>query len=309
MARTRQASVAEADRRRTRPRRASGTAAVLVFTGPALLWFAAFLLIPLVAVFWLSTQQWNGLLDTPRFIGLQNFAKLAVDPALASAASNTAVQVIVEVLVVTFGGYMLGYYISLRGRLSGLILTLGLVPILTSAAARALMFVGVLQPEGLLNGLLRALGLDSLTQPWLGSTSTALGVIIGVDLWGAIGFTAVMVSARLSSVSSEIREAAAIDGAGHWRFMWSIAFPMITPFVGALAIMHFMWALMSSAQNVLLLTHGGPGTSSMNLAYMMYESAFITNRLGYSQAIGVLLLFVGVLGMVGIQLLSKDRTK
>lgn len=294
---------AAAPGRRSRADRVS-----LLFSAPALLWFTAFLLVPLLGVFWLSVQDWSGLLSTPTFTGLSNFAHLMDDPSLASALRNTAVQVVVELVVVMAGGYMLGYYIAMRGRLSGLLLTLGLVPILTSAAARALMFVGILQPQGLLNGLLEAIGLGALAQPWLGSPSTALGVIIVVDIWGALGFTAVMVSARLSSLSSEIREAARIDGASEWTIMWRVALPIVTPFVGALAIMHFMWALMASAQNVLLLTRGGPGTSSMNLAYMMYEAAFITNQLGYSQAIGVLLVVIGVAGMVAIRKLSKDRT-
>lgn len=289
-------------------RRSRADRVSLLFSAPALLWFTAFLLVPLLGVFWLSVQDWSGLLSTPTFTGLSNFAHLMDDPSLASALRNTAVQVVVELVVVMAGGYMLGYYIAMRGKLSGLLLTLGLVPILTSATARALMFVGILQPQGLLNGLLEAIGLGALAQPWLGSPSTALGVIIVVDIWGALGFTAVMVSARLSSLSSEIREAARIDGAGEWMIMWRVALPVITPFVGALAIMHFMWALMASAQNVLLLTRGGPGTSSMNLAYMMYEAAFITNQLGYSQAIGVLLVVIGVVGMVAIRKLSKDRT-
>lgn len=282
--------------------------AVMIFTAPALLWFAVFLLLPLLLVFWLSTQEWAGLLATPEFVGGDNFVALTQDPSVESALRNTAIQVMIELIVVTFAGYMLGYYISSRLRFSRLVLTLGLVPILTSAAARALMFVGVLQPQGLLNGALRAIGLESFTQPWLGSVSTTLGVIIAVDIWGALGFTAVMTSARLSSISSEVREAALIDGASEWKIMWRIALPMIAPFVGALAIMHFMWALMASAQNVLLLTRGGPGTSSMNLAYMMYESAFVTNQLGYSQAIGVLLVVLGALGMILIRLISKDRT-
>ncbi|MCL3863303.1 sugar ABC transporter permease [Actinotalea sp. K2] len=288
-------------------RRRNGLFTVL-FAAPALAWFSLFLLVPLLGVFWLSTQDWSGLLASPSFNGLDNYRTLLDDPSLASALRNTAVQVVVELVIVTAGGYMLGYYIALRGRLSGLVLTLGLVPILTSASARALMFVGVLQPQGLLNGLLRAVGLDALAQPWLGSPSTTLGVIIAVDIWGALGFTAVMVSARLANLSGEVREAARLDGASEWTIMWRVALPIITPFVGALAILHFMWALMASAQNVLLLTNGGPGTSSMNLAYMMYEAAFITNQLGYSQAIGVLLIVLGIAGMAIIRALSKDRT-
>lgn len=280
----------------------------MLFSTPALLWFAAFLLLPLMAVFWLSVQDWTGMLSTPTFNGLDNFVRLMNDPALGSALQNTVVQVLVGLAIAIGGGYMLGYYIALRGRLSGLMLTLGLVPILTSAAARALMFIAVFQPQGLLNGFLSTIGLNALAQPWLGSTSTALGVIIFVDVWASIGFNAVMVSARLTTFSPEIREAAMLDGAGEWTIMWRVSLPIVTPFIGALAIVQFLWSLMSSAQNVLLLTQGGPGNSSMNLAYMMYENAFVTNHLGYSQAIGVLLVVVGVLGIVFIRKLSRDRT-
>ncbi len=212
------------------------------------------MLVPLGAVFYFSTQEWSSLLSTPRYTGLDNYLALASDARLHRALSNTVVQVVVELLIVIVFGYMLGYFLSLKRWGGNVLLTLCLVPILTSAAARALMFTGIFQPQGLLNNALKFVGLGEFTQPWLGTPETALAVIIVVDVWGAIGFTAVMTSAKLSDGSSEIREAAMLDGAGEWKIMWRVSLPMVAPFVGTLAILHFMWALMHSAQNVLLLT-------------------------------------------------------
>ena len=292
----------------TRRSRNRDAVASLLLATPALVWFSAFMLVPLGAVFYFSTQEWSSLLSTPRYTGLDNYLALASDARLHRALSNTVVQVVVELLIVIVFGYMLGYFLSLKRWGGNVLLTLCLVPILTSAAARALMFTGIFQPQGLLNNALKFVGLGEFTQPWLGTPETALAVIIVVDVWGAIGFTAVMTSAKLSDGSSEIREAAMLDGAGEWKIMWRVSLPMVAPFVGTLAILHFMWALMHSAQNVLLLTRGGPGDASTNLAYLVYQTAFVTKELGYSQAIGVILIVFGVLGMVIIRWLSKDRT-
>ncbi|NJL57535.1 sugar ABC transporter permease [bacterium] len=77
--------------------------------------------------------------------------------------------------------------------------------------------------------------------------------------------------------------------------MWP--YPLILNFIGVGAMLHFMWLLLGSTQNVLLLTQGGPGNSSLTLGYYLYEQAFEVQRLGYSQAIGVVIFFIGIAGM------------
>lgn len=117
-----------------------------------------------------------------------------------------------------------------------------------------MMFVGVYMPNGILNTLLSAVGLENLRRLWLGDPSVALGAVIGADVWASIGFQSMMFYAALSGISREYYEAARIDGAGNWTIMWRIAFPLIIDIFGVLLMLRTLWILLGSAQVVLLLT-------------------------------------------------------
>jgi multiple sugar transport system permease protein len=160
----------------------------------------------------------------------------------------------------------------------------------------------------MLNATLENLGLGDLAKPWLASEQTALASIIVVGLWQGIGFTAILFSARLESISSELYEAARLDGASDWRVMWGIAFPISYAYVGTLAMLQYIWMLFASAGLILLLTRGGPGTASTTLSLMVYKKAFLENELGYSQAIGVVLFFAGLVGMLVIRRVFREKT-
>ncbi|MBA2725915.1 MAG: sugar ABC transporter permease [Actinobacteria bacterium] len=289
------------------PHRRDRRGELIAYTAPATVWFLVFMIGPFVAMFYLAFTEWNSLLATPEFNGIQNFLRLPRDPAFGQAVRNTLVQIVVELALVIPLGFMLGYLLVQPFRGRGFLSVVFFVPILVSASARAMMFVGLYMPDGFINNALSGIGLDRLTHVWLADPATVLGSVILVDVWASTGFNAVMIASRLSSVPSDLFEAAGLDGASHWSKMWRIAFPIILDFIATLTMLHFLWALLSSAQNILLLTRGGPGNSSMTLGYMLYERAFGTSQLGYSQAIGVVLFFVGILGLLVIRRLIRQR--
>jgi multiple sugar transport system permease protein len=76
--------------------------------------------------------------------------------------------------------------------------------------------------------------------------------------------------------------------------MWQVAFPLMLDFFGVVVILQFLYILSGAAQNVILLTNGGPGNATLTLGFYLYNQAFLTQRLGYSQAIAVLIFFVGI---------------
>lgn len=178
-------------------------------------------------------------------------------------------------------------------------------PALISASAKAMIFYGVFSPNGMINHLLDGLGLGGLQHAWLAEPSTALACIIAIDIWSGIGYTAILYAARLTAIPAEVYEAAELDGAGHWRRMWRITFPMVRDYVGVTVMLQVLWTLFTSAQNVLLLTQGGPGNSSTTLSYLVYEKAFVQSDLGYSQAAGVLLFALGLAAMLTIRRLFR----
>jgi multiple sugar transport system permease protein len=288
-------------------RRTRFSPALAALTVPAMVWYAVFTLGPLIAVFVIATLAWPGIIATPSFIGLKNFQTIFTDPVFWTSVLNTGVQMVIVIPLMIPIAFMTGYYVSMKPRGHRILRVILFTPALISVAAQAIVFLSIFAPTGLLNGALTNVGLSSLVTPWLASDNTALGTVIVVNLWSGIGFTAILFSARLSSIPQEVFEAAELDGARHWRRMWQIAYPITKDYFGVLTMLQFIWVLFSSAATILLLTDGGPGNASSTLSFLVYSKAFEQNDLGYSQAVGVILFVVGVIGIVLIRRIFRAR--
>ncbi|MEU7245755.1 carbohydrate ABC transporter permease [Streptomyces sparsogenes] len=268
---------------------------------PALVWYAIFMIGPVIAIFVIAALHWPGMLQPVSFAGLDNVRTVLDDPVFWDAVNNTAVQLAVALPIMIVCAYMLGYYVAQKPPGHRVIRYLLFIPGLISTPAKAMVFYAALSPDGLVNGALQSAGLGSLTDAWLASPSTALACLIALDVWSGIGFTAVLCAARLDSVPDELGEAAQLDGAGHWRTMWRVHFPVIRDYVGVVTMLQFLWTLFGSAQHVLLLTQGGPGSSSTTLSFLVYQKAFIAADLGYSQTVGVILFLAGLVGLLAVR--------
>ncbi|GAA5153802.1 sugar ABC transporter permease [Amycolatopsis dongchuanensis] len=266
---------------------------------PALVWYAVFMIGPVVAMIVIGFLSWPGMLVTPGFAGLTNFSRVFADENFWSAVGNSAIQIVVGLPVMIVLAFLLAFYVVQKPRGHRVLRYLLFIPALISAPATAMVFYAMLNPDGLLNGVLRSLGLDGTA--WLADSSTALGAIIAVELWSGIGYSAVLIASRLDSVDAEIVQAARIDGAGDWRIAWGMYWPIARDFIGVVTMLQFLSMLFNSAQTVLLLTQGGPGTSTTTLSYLVYRKAFVETDLGYSQAVGIVLFVLGLLGMGAIR--------
>ena len=276
----------------------------ILLVTPAMIWFLAFMLWPLINMFYISTTRWDGLALPQTFVFLDNYARLIHDPNIAIAIRNTGIHLLVGIPGVLPFAFMLGFFLSLRKPGYRALRTIFFVPSMISVAALAMIFLGLYRPEGMLNVFLNSVGLSSLTRVWLGNKATALGALIAIDIWSGIGFYSVLFYAALSSVPPELYEAAMLDGAGYWKIMWKVAFPLMLDFFFVVLILHFLYLLSGAAQNVILLTGGGPGTATLTLGYYLYNRAFLVQRLGYSQAIAVMLFFVGVVVILLLRRIS-----
>lgn len=284
-----------------RPARRRRSAGMLVMSVPAVVWYALFTIGPLLAMFYIALLKWRGLIAPASFTGFSNFAALWHDAVFWTAARNSLIQLIVVLTFMLPLAFMLGYYVALKPPGHRILRVILFTPALVSLSAKSMIFVAVFAPNGMINGMLNSLGLHSWAQPWLANVHTALPTVIAVDLWSGIGYTAILFAARMSSVSPDLYEAAQLDGASHWRRMWGITYPIVRDYFGVLLMLQFLWVLFSSAGSVLLLTNGGPGNSSTTLSFLMYDKAFSQSQVGYSQAVGVVLFTVGVVGMVVIR--------
>jgi multiple sugar transport system permease protein len=244
-------------------------------------------------MFYISSMNWNELNLPKKFIFLDNFVRIFHDPKVAIGVHNTGIYLVAGILGIVPLAFMLGFFLSLRKPGFRILRTIFFSPSMLSVAALAMIFLGVYRPDGMLNSFLNAIGLSALTRIWLGDPSTALGALIAIDIWGGVGFNSVLFFAALASLPEELYEAAMLDGAGYWTIMWRIAFPLMIDFIGLITILQFL-GILSGAAYMILLTSGGPGTATFTLGYYLYDQAFLSHRLGYSQALGVVIFFIGI---------------
>ena len=273
----------------------------VLFALPALGWFGAVVLLPFIGVLYVSSLRWQGLLATAIPVGIENYVSLIGDARMARALVNTAILGAVGWLFILPLAFMLGFFLSLRPKGHRLLGTILFAPAIMSVTALSMMFVGVYQPDGLLNSVLRAIDLEALTHFWLADSTTAMAAVIGVSIWGSTGFYAVLFAAALGDVPGEIYEAAELDGASTWTQVRRIAAPIAREMIGVVAVLILLDVVLGSAQMILLLTQGGPVDTTLTIGYLLYEKAFVTYDLGYSQAIATSTLVFGLVAMLFIR--------
>jgi multiple sugar transport system permease protein len=289
-----------------RMKRVRSRVAFVALVLPALVWFLGLMVWPLVNMFYLSLFRWNDSLLNPKlFIGLGNYARMFQDEHFWNGVVNSAIYMAVDMPLVLLPGFMLGFFLSRRPLGSRWLRLVFFAPSMISVAAVNLMFFGIYLPDGILNTLLNQVGLSQLTHVWLADPNTALGAVIAIDIWGSIGYYGILFYASLSNISEELFEAARLDGANTWDLMWRIALPLSRDFFGVAMVLNFIWIIYGSAQNVLILTRGGPGDHSLTLGYYLYSQAFVANRMGYSQAIAVFAFIMGLFGILLIRRLTR----
>lgn len=265
--------------------------AVLVFVGPALLLYAAVLIIP---IFWsIGYSFFDGSpIGGFEFVGLQNFGDLVHDRDFVNSLWFSARYAV----VVTTGQVLLGLLLALLymfylKRFSSIVRTLVFFPVVLPTVAVAQMFVKLFEiaPQyGLVNALLDGIGLDAWVQPWLGQGGTAFWVAAIMNIWTAMGFYAVILYAGLLDIPDEVIESARMDGATGWSLVWFIVRPLLMPILITSLIFSLNGTLKVFDQ-LLALTGGGPGKLTTPLTLYMYRVAFNYNQYGYGSTIAVVL--------------------
>lgn len=266
-------------------------------------WAPAFLLVPtllyLAAVvgpslytFYYSFTNWNALSGTSSFVGLANFRTMAADPFFWHALRNTVVWTAIAVVVPTVAGLGLALRLTRIRRFARIIKSLFFMPLALSLVVVGQVWYWIYQPAGgLLNILLRAVGLPSLQHAWLADPSFALWAVIIAWCWQQVSLALVLFLAGLTSVPRELVEASRVDGASGAQQLRSVVLPALRP---AFAVVISL-ALINSLKSfdiVYVMTQGGPFHTTETLAVLAYRTAFQTYDFGYGSAISVVLFLI-----------------
>jgi raffinose/stachyose/melibiose transport system permease protein len=164
-------------------------------------------------------------------------------------------------------------------------------PVVVTPIVTAYLWRNLLGPDGAVNSLFGAVGLDSWRQDWLGDPELALWSVVAVVVWQFAGYSMVIFLAGLQSVPREIYEAAAIDGAGPVRRFWSVIGPLLAPAFTINLMLSIIGGIKLFDQ-VYALTGGGPGHATDTLSTLIYKDAFTLGEFGYSIALAVVLTII-----------------
>jgi len=279
-----------------------------LFAGPAILVLAMFLIFPIGYSVWLSFHEWNGY--TPSwgpFIGLANYTALFGDDVFWKATVNSLVFIAVRTPLEVGLGFVLALLLNRRLPARSLLRTLFFVPVVMSLIVVTIIFQRIYELNtGLLNTLLREIGLGALAHPWLGDAATALPAVIAVSVWKNVGFSLVILLAGLQSLPRDVVEAGRVDGANVWQLTTRVITPLMRPILLLAGLLSVISGL-KVFDLIFIMTRGGPTYSTEVLGTMLYRQAFELNEMGTASAIAVILLLL-VLGTARLQtLLFRER--
>lgn len=265
-----------------------------LFILPSTLLILGFNFVPMVWAFVLSLQR-TDLLTPAEWVGLDNYRALAQDPTFGDAVEHTLIYTALFVPLSVVGGLAIALALNRRIRFIGIYRTLVFVPFIMSAAAQGVLFSFILDPQyGAANGLLDKVGVAR--QGFLQDPGQALYVLVGIGLWGGLGFCVIVFLAALQDIPRELLEAASIDGARRWATLRRIVLPSLRPVLVFLLVWQTFQAL-QLFDLVYAASRGGPLGATTVVVYYVYEQAFQFFHAGYGSAAAyVLALAIFLIG-------------
>lgn len=273
---------------------------------PAFAVFAFVVLIPALANTGLSFAKWSGT-DSMSFVGLDNFARAFRDEIYLKAYGNTFIYIGLTLIFEVFVGLVLAGLVTANRRRTAFYRVAFFVPVVLPMLVIAVLWGFVYSDDiGLINGTLRAVGLDSLTRVWLGDPSTALVAVSLVSGWIYAGFYMAIFYAALTRIPRHVVEAATLDGASQWQIFFRVKVPMIRPMI-EIAILLCVTGAFQSFDLFYVMTNGGPDHATEIITTYLVEVVFRYHDLGYGAALSTIMTIVVVtIGLVLVKLRSKD---
>lgn len=272
---------------------------------PALLIRLFTTIYPIIQTFQLSFFNIKLLAGIHKFVGFQNYANIFKDPKVGTSIQFTVVFVIGSMVFHILLGIVLALLLNMKFGGQRFLRTIVLLP-----WAMPMVVIGMAakwafnNDYGIVNDFVRWFS-PSFQMSWLIHTGTARIAVIAVDLWKDVPFFAILVLAGLQFISSDMYEAARIDGAGAIRAFFDITLPLISRNLLILSIFFTMWRL-TSFDVVYAMTSGGPGESTALIAYRITTEAFTNLNTGYAASIAVV-LFIVMAFLSGLSSLAAKR--
>ena len=276
------------------------------FIVPALVFYTAFVLVPVAMTFYYSLLRWDGI-GKAQFRGLSNYLVVLSESDFLQILGN-AFQLVVyfTVIPVAIGlGVAAAIRNHLGGRFGATARTVLFIPQVIPLVAAGIAWTWMFASNGVVNQALRLIGLDSITRGWLGDFDFALPAVGVIGAWLLLGLCTMLLVTGISRIEPSLYEAAKIDGASSWdEFRW-ITLPSLRQEIGVCVTVTVIAAL-ASFDIVYIATGGGPGIQTTVPGLEIYRLAFAHRQVGLASALAVVLMLLVILCILPIQWLTRQ---
>ncbi|MFI6425555.1 carbohydrate ABC transporter permease [Promicromonospora sp. NPDC050880] len=268
---------------------------ITLLSGPAIVVFVAFVILPVVLAAYYGFFKWKGYGPPTEFVGLDNYLTIFRDTAFHEAIMHNGFIVVLSLVLQGPAAVVLALLLNQNIRGRSIIRVLIFVPYVISEVIVGTGWSLMLQTSGAVNDLLEKVGLGFLAVDWLSDPKIAIWSLMIIITWKYIGFAVILFLAGLQSIPEELSEAAAIDGASYWQIQRTITIPLLGPTIR-------IWAFLSIIGSLQLFdlvyiiwgqyVSATAGTSTM-ATYMVLNGRLAGNY-GYGNAVAVVLFLVSL---------------
>jgi ABC-type sugar transport system permease subunit len=302
-------------RRRRRPSRRNRTEryAGYLFVLPTLVFFVAFVGWPIAHSIYLSFTSWSGF-GSPTFTGLHNYSRMAGDAVFRKALLITVLFTAVATVLQTILPMLVAILINAGWRRAGTVFrTVLFIPGIVSFVVTGVLWQLIYDPNlGVLNRVLRGIGLRAWQHQWLGDPHFVLPAIIVVSLWQALGLYMLIYFAGLQGIDPTLYEAARVDGANSWQRLRNVTVSMLRTVTGVVVALNLINGF-KTFDIVYVMTGGGPDHASEVLGTYLYSLAFgslsgSVPQIGYATAISVVIMALCMVAVVAQFAINRRAT-
>ena len=277
---------------------------------PTIILMVVLLAVPIIMV--ISYAFYDNVIinANPKFVGLENFQKLIADDDFWVSIRNTVVFVGISVAAHMFLGILFAMLLNTRylgSRTKGIFRTIYILPWVFTASVIAILWVMIMNPNGILNYIIGLFAGSEVHIEWLGSRKTALAAVTIINIWAGYPFYMISILAGLQGISSDLYEAAAIDGANAPNTFFRITIPQLKPILISLLMLDFIWTFQQFAL-IWTTTGGGPINATEMMSTYIYKWAFSKYKYSMASAAScVTLVFCIILAIFYVRSQQKAR--
>ncbi|WBW49810.1 sugar ABC transporter permease [Peptoniphilus equinus] len=248
-----------------------------------------FWFIPLVVSVLISFTNWDYISPTYDIVGLKNYGDILTSDTFLKSLGITVQFGLGTVLPTLVIGFFLAYLLNDKLEGKAWYQTFIFSPWITPMVAMSIVWSWMYRPEGFINVLLGAVGIDVV--PWLTDSRWALLAVMIVTVWKNAGYAMIFYADALSKIPKSLYEVGFLEGASTWQKIRCILLPMVKSTTFFLIIVNLISSLQAYDQ-ISVLTQGGPSGSTRTLLYLYYQMAFEEFNMGRATALAVIMVFI-----------------